>query len=199
MRSAATCHRRERHQDARIVSRTWPGSIGSAVRNRSLAWASRVSSVTPGRTIAPRDMPTRPAITASAGLAGPARHQRCASCLHSKRKSASTYLKMRPLPFGREVILPSAPASPASSWASRPPRRVGGSWPPGRRPGPLIICPRLVPASGVQDWPAQWECLAASSHRGRAEEQVHPDRGEHQSDIAGRLRQAARCMKGVDH
>jgi hypothetical protein len=57
MRSAATCHSRERRQDARIVSRTWPGSMGSAVRNRSLAWATRLSSVTSGRKRAPHDSP----------------------------------------------------------------------------------------------------------------------------------------------
>jgi hypothetical protein len=57
MRSAATCHSRQRRQDARIVSRTWPGSMGSAVRNRSLTRASRLSSVIPGRERACRDMP----------------------------------------------------------------------------------------------------------------------------------------------
>jgi len=57
MWSAATCHSRERRQDARIVSRTWPGSIGSAVRNRSLARASPLSPVTSGRQRAPHDMP----------------------------------------------------------------------------------------------------------------------------------------------
>src|SRR5208282_6879912 len=75
MRSAATCHSRQRRHDARIRSRTWPGSMGSAVRNRSLACASRLSSLTSGRTRAPRDMlaPIRPALrSGSAGtLAGP--------------------------------------------------------------------------------------------------------------------------------
>jgi len=54
MRSAATCHSRERRQDARIVSRTWPGSRGSAVRNRSLAWANPRSPVTSARKRAGR-------------------------------------------------------------------------------------------------------------------------------------------------
>ena len=39
-----------------------------------------------------------PAVTAVAGLTGPAQHQKCAPCLHSKRESAGTCLKMRPLP-----------------------------------------------------------------------------------------------------
>jgi hypothetical protein len=56
MRSAATCHSRERRQDARIASRTWPGSMGSAVRNRSLAWASPLSPVTSGRKRGPRGL-----------------------------------------------------------------------------------------------------------------------------------------------
>src|SRR5215467_1169142 len=44
MRSAGTFHSRERHQDARIGSRTWFGSTGSRTRNRSLVSASRPRS-----------------------------------------------------------------------------------------------------------------------------------------------------------
>ena len=72
MRSAATCHSRERRQDARIVSRTWPGSTGSAVRNRSLARASRLSPVTSGRKRAPRDMPGLPISRCLRSPPGPA-------------------------------------------------------------------------------------------------------------------------------
>src|ERR1700735_5848684 len=41
MWSAATFHRRDRHHDASIVSRTWSGSTASAVRKRSGVLASR--------------------------------------------------------------------------------------------------------------------------------------------------------------
>ena len=72
---AATFHRRERRHDARIVPRTWPGSIGCAARKRSLAPASPVSSVTLWPDDAPRDMPP-PAChyCCRGGPAGPAWH-----------------------------------------------------------------------------------------------------------------------------
>jgi hypothetical protein len=65
MWSAATFHAWERRHDARMVSRTWPGSTGSADRKRSLARASWVSPATSGRTAAPLDIPP------------PACHYRC--------------------------------------------------------------------------------------------------------------------------
>src|SRR5436309_4353842 len=71
---AATFHSRERRHDARIVSRTRAGPMGSPVRKHSLASASRVS-VTSGRTIVPLDMPPLPAITAVAGSGGHRRPQ----------------------------------------------------------------------------------------------------------------------------
>src|SRR6266699_4635899 len=56
IRSAATFQRLERHHDAKIVSRTWLGSTGSAVRNRSRFVASRSPVASLGRAVTLRDM-----------------------------------------------------------------------------------------------------------------------------------------------
>src|SRR6266568_8940432 len=63
MWSAATFARRDRHHDARIVSRTWSGSIGSAVRNRSRVLASR----SPPVRIRSRVLTSRPRPVMSGG------------------------------------------------------------------------------------------------------------------------------------
>src|ERR1035437_3552955 len=65
MWSAATFHRRERHHDARIVSRTWSGSTGSAVRNRSLDLASP----SPGRNFRVLDSRLPPERSGGGGAA----------------------------------------------------------------------------------------------------------------------------------
>ncbi len=123
MRSAATCHSRERRQDARIVSRTRPGSMGSAVRNRSLARASRLSSLTSGRPRAPRDMPV-PSLQLSRGRPGPwLAPGRWRSGLGRRARGGAVWVCVRArrgAGRGRQAYRVTAPAVPG--------RRRGHRW-----------------------------------------------------------------------